>query len=138
MLAGLILGVGAAAVGAGYLWLIVRFDLFADARAAAEKLGALANHPVWYAILGVGMAPFFEEYLFRGMVYRGMARSFTPWIAIAGSAALFAVVHPAISVAPVFVLGLLTACGYRWSGRLITPIVTHMVYNGLVIGKELM
>jgi hypothetical protein len=46
------------------------------------------------------------------------------------------VVHPAISAAPVFVLGVATALGLRRSARLVTPIVTHMLYNAIVVTAE--
>jgi membrane protease YdiL (CAAX protease family) len=40
-------------------------------------------------------APLFEEFLFRALVFQGMERSLRPPSAVLGSAAIFAVIHPA-------------------------------------------
>jgi len=53
-----------------------------------------------YAIMAVGFAPFDEEYLFRGLLFRALDREWGGWTAVVGSAAFFAVYHP------------------RWRGRL--------------------
>jgi hypothetical protein len=81
-------------------------------------------------------APVFEEFIFRGLVYRGMERSLRPGLAVVGSAAIFAVMHPPIAVIPVFVLGIATALSFRQSRLLWTPMLTHMVYNALVVTAE--
>lgn len=81
-------------------------------------------------------APLFEEFIFRGLIYRGMERTLRPAYAVVGSAAIFAVVHPPVSVIPVFVLGIAAALSFRRSGLLWTPIITHMIYNALVVTSE--
>jgi membrane protease YdiL (CAAX protease family) len=54
-------------------------------------------------------------------------------LAILGSAAVFALVHPPISVIPVFGLGIAAAISFQKSGFLLAPIFTHAVYNTVVI-----
>jgi hypothetical protein len=87
----------------------------------------------WIVPLAVVAAPLFEEFIFRGLVFRGLRRSAPAGIAILGSAAIFAIVHPPISVAPVFVMAVCAAWVFERSGLLLAPIVTHMVYNALMI-----
>ena len=87
----------------------------------------------WLVLLAVIAAPLFEEFIFRGLVFRGMRRSLPARWSIAGSAAVFAICHPPISVIPVFVMGVLAALGFEMTGWIVTPICVHMTYNGLVL-----
>ena len=59
--------------------------------------------------------------LATGLIFRGLARSFGVMVAAVASAAIFAIVHPPVSVAPVFVLGLLTAAAYERSDVCVIP-----------------
>jgi membrane protease YdiL (CAAX protease family) len=54
-------------------------------------------------------------------------------VAVLASAAVFAVVHPPVSMLPVFVLGLLAALSYERTRLLYTPIMVHAVYNAGVM-----
>jgi len=92
-----------------------------------------ADRPVWLCILVIAAAPLFEEFLFRGLIFQGLRRTTGPALAILGSAALFALVHPPISVLPVFGLGIAAAVSFQRSGFLLAPILTHAVYNTIVI-----
>ena len=71
--------------------------------------------------------------LFRGFVLRGLAATTPRAVAIGWSAALFAVVHPASSWAPVFVLGLGAAWLVERTGWLLPAMVAHAVYNAIVL-----
>jgi hypothetical protein len=88
-------------------------------------------------LLAVLAAPLFEEYLFRGLLFRGMQRSLGTVRAVAASAALFAVVHPPISALPVFGLGLAAAAVFQRGGLLLAPILAHATYNAIVLGVQL-
>lgn len=92
-----------------------------------------ADRPVWICILVIVAAPLFEEFLFRGLIFQGLRRTTGPALAILGSAALFALVHPPISVIPVFGLGIAAALSFEMSGFLLAPILTHAVYNTIII-----
>lgn len=94
---------------------------------------APASQPIWLCALLVVAAPLFEEFLFRGLVFQGLRRSTGPALAVVGSAALFALVHPPIAVVPVFGLGIATAISFDTSGFLLAPILAHAVYNGSVL-----
>jgi membrane protease YdiL (CAAX protease family) len=92
-----------------------------------------ADRPIWICILAIVAAPLFEEFLFRGLIFQGLRRTTGPALAILASAALFALVHPPISVIPVFGLGIAAAISFRKSGFLLAPVLTHAVYNAIVI-----
>jgi hypothetical protein len=62
-----------------------------------------------------------------------MRRSLPARWSIAGSAAVFAICHPPLSVIPVFAMGVLAALGFEITGWIVTPICVHMTYNGLVL-----
>jgi ABC-2 type transport system permease protein len=92
---------------------------------------------VWFSALAVGAAPLFEEFIFRGILYSGFRRSLGARSAALASALVFALVHPAISALPVFVMAFLAARAYerfRWLGA---PIATHMTYNAVIVGVGL-
>ncbi len=92
-----------------------------------------ADRSLWICALAILAAPLFEEFLFRGLIFKGLLRSTGPVLAALASAALFALIHPPMSVIPVFGLGIATAVSFRRSGVLLAPIVTHAVYNTCVI-----
>ena len=92
-----------------------------------------ADKPVWLIVLAVFAAPIFEEFIFRGLVFRGLRRLTGPVLAVAGSAALFALVHPPVAIIPVFGLGIAAAVSFQQTGLLLAPIVAHCVYNASVL-----
>ena len=59
----------------------------------------------------------------------------TPYLLL--SAALFAIMHPPVSMLPVFVLGLCTAFAYDKTRALLAPVLVHAVYNGALLAQQL-
>lgn len=67
------------------------------------------------------------------------AKSFWPsLIAVLITSALFAVVHPAWSWPPIFVLSLALGFAYERTGSLWAPIAMHAVFNGTMTGLYLL
>ena len=89
---------------------------------------------LWVVPLGVIAAPIFEEFIFRGLIFGGLRRSFGVWPATLASAAVFAILHPPLAIVPVFVLGVCTALVYERTRSLLAPMIVHAVYNACVIG----
>jgi membrane protease YdiL (CAAX protease family) len=132
---GVAAGVLAGLFGAAYVVVVLRMDFIPNLKAMAESyslpdLGMLA-----FVVLA---APLCEEFIFRGLIYQGLERSMRPIYAVLGSAAIFAAVHPPLSVLPVFVLGVAAALSFRRSRLLWTSILTHVVYNAIVVVAKLM
>lgn len=87
----------------------------------------------WLVGLTVLAAPLCEEFIFRGLIFGGLRRTLTPLLSALVSAAIFAVVHPPLSMLPVFVLGLCTAWAYQRSQTLLAPMLVHALYNAAVV-----
>jgi ABC-2 type transport system permease protein len=133
-LLGVAAGLTAGAVAAGYLFTIVTAGWFEDATLKKNVF----VHLGWWAIpLAVIAAPIFEEFIFRGLIFGGLRRSFGLWPAALVSAGLFAIVHPAISLVPVFVMGVCAALVYDRTRSLLAPMLTHAVYNTCALGAQL-
>jgi membrane protease YdiL (CAAX protease family) len=127
-------GVVAAGVGLAYLHLVRAMPWFAELGSPGTQAHVEAR---WLLLLAVVLAPLFEEFIFRGLVFGGLRRSIGLVPAMALSAALFAIVHPPMSMLPVFVLGLCTAWLYDRRKGLLAPMLAHAVYNAIVLGSQM-
>ena len=117
----------ASAFGAAYIWLMHDTPWW-------PKQAPRGLHLV--LPLTVLAAPVFEEFIFRGLIFGGLRRLAGAWPAAAASALLFAIVHPAVSMLPVFVLGLCTAWACERSKSLLAPMLVHAVYNAAIVGMQ--
>lgn len=128
---GLVLGL----LATGYVWLFSRFGPFTEIfRATGDQAEKVPNLWAGLFIIAVVFAPFAEEYLFRGLLFRALDREWGGWRAVLGSAAFFAIYHPPAAWLPVGVLGVATALVFKKTGRLGAAVVVHMVYNAVVVG----
>jgi ABC-2 type transport system permease protein len=117
----------------GYLHFIDVTGILDDA--SREKNSLL--HLGWWGLpLALVAAPVFEEFIFRGLIFGGLRRSFGLWPAALASAAVFAIMHPTLSIAPVFVMGVCAALVYDRSRSLLAPMLTHAVYNACALAAQ--
>ena len=78
-----------------------------------------------------GLAPFFEELLFRGFLLPVLARRQPMAAALAVSALVFGAIHLQPAGLPILsTLGLVLGLAMRHSGSLRTPILVHACWNG--------
>jgi membrane protease YdiL (CAAX protease family) len=105
-------------------------ELIRHAQEAARNIPDLQAS---YAVMAIAFAPLAEEYLFRGLLFRSMDRTWGDRRAVIGSAAFFAVYHPLLSWPPVFLLGVVNAALFKRTGRLLPAVILHMVYNTVVV-----
>jgi len=86
-------------------------------------------------ILGIAVvlvAPLSEELFFRGLVFRGLRGFWRLLPSLAVSGLVFGAFHGNLSVMiPFALIGALFAWGYERSGSLLTPILAHLLVNGL-------
>jgi membrane protease YdiL (CAAX protease family) len=122
-----------AVAGLVYLNLIAHTHLFETGRESAFAGG---DELAWLALLAVCAAPIFEEFIFRGLIFGGLRRSLGLTASALASAAIFAIVHPAVSVIPVFGLGIGAALVYERTRYLLGPMVVHGVYNAAIVGYQ--
>lgn len=128
---------GGLIAGFGALLYLLALEKYPPLRAWRDELmkggGVLDVELKWLVWTVVVAAPLCEEFIFRGLVFRGLRRSFGAWRAVVASALIFALVHPPISVVPVLGLGLMAALTFEYTGLLIAPIMAHMIYNLIVV-----
>jgi ABC-2 type transport system permease protein len=132
-LTGIAVGLFAGALGVAYLYTLDGLDLL---RTAMNEGKSYVRLGLWTLPLALVAAPLFEEFIFRGLIFGGLRRSFGVWPAGLASAALFAILHPAFSILPVFMLGMCAALVYERSRSLLAPMIVHAVYNAVVIGAQ--
>ena len=130
---GIVAGTLAGAVAIAYLYGLEVLGLLEAAMEAGKSYVSLG---LWTLPLALIAAPLFEEFIFRGLIFGGLRRSFGVWPAALASAALFAIVHPAFSIIPVFVLGVCAALAYERTRSLLAPMLVHATYNAIVIGAQ--
>jgi membrane protease YdiL (CAAX protease family) len=82
-------------------------------------------------VVGVGVAPLFEEAVFRGLLYGSLRRRFRIPLATLLSVLIFAAAHVVTAGLPwpQAVGGILFCLAYEWSGSLWAPVVVHAAGN---------
>jgi len=126
---GLVLGLFAH----GYVALLHQIPFVAEMmRKSEEQMAKLPDFKIAYAVMAIAFAPFAEEYLFRGLLFRALDREWGGWRAVLGSAAFFAIYHPPLAWLPVGLLGATNCVLFKKTGRLAPAVVLHMVYNAAV------
>lgn len=84
------------------------------------------------------IAPFIEEFFFRGFIYRVFTKTWPVWLGSVFTAALFALIHFQFhSFIPLFILGLVLNISYQRTQSLWTPIAFHMMNNLVAFGVEI-
>jgi membrane protease YdiL (CAAX protease family) len=103
-----------------------------------------ATHGAGFVVIAVMttlLAPFFEEWFFRGVLYRalaegspGMSRRAAVVLGVLVSAALFGLAHAeALQFAGLFVLGCVLAILVHRTQRLVPSFVTHASFNATAL-----
>lgn len=81
-------------------------------------------------LLVVVEAPLLEEPVFRGIMFRGFARSMPMWAAMLLSGFLFALVHVnAATFIPLWFIGIAFAWLYAKTGTILAPMLVHCMFN---------
>lgn len=123
--AGVFILLGLIIEGLAYLSPVFRSDFMTDI------LGNTTNMVVLY--LGVGvMAPFFEEFLLRGLLFGSVRHLADEHIAVAATAGVFTIMHmqytPAVMLL-ILPLGVVLGYARAKSGSIWVPVALHMLNN---------
>jgi hypothetical protein len=79
-------------------------------------------------------APVVEEIVYRGLLQGAALRRFSPAVAIAVSAALFALIHfRPVEYPGLFVVGVVLGVCAWWTGRLGPAVIAHMAFNATAL-----
>lgn len=91
--------------------------------------------PVWIVLISVSVfAPFFEEWLCRGIILRGLLKKMKPGWAIVISALVFGLIHMNLWQAiPAFIIGAVLGYVYYKTGSLKLTMLMHCVNNTLSV-----
>jgi membrane protease YdiL (CAAX protease family) len=85
-----------------------------------------------FGAAAVLLAPVAEEMLFRGILYPTIKQAGHPWLALWGTALLFAAVHTnLVTFVPLAALALVLTALYEWTNNLLAPIMAHVLFNAL-------
>lgn len=93
------------------------------------------------AILVVGVAPFVEEFFFRGFFYGALRTRFGVWTAAAMGGLLFGLIHysgPGTLdvLPPLAALGVVFCLLYERTGTLYAPIAFHAMNNSIAFAAQ--
>lgn len=87
----------------------------------------------WYwLVLYVVAAPVFEEWAFRGVLYRTLRRNWSIIPSVIVTTLLFVTMHPVASFPALIVLGATTAMTTEKTGRLWPSMLIHAGYNAMI------
>ncbi len=95
-----------------------------------------------FAVVGLLIAPVFEETVFRGIFYPAVKQRCGQTISALIVSALFAILHMnTVALAPLFCMSLALIVAYEATGSLVVPIVFHSGFNAvtffaLLLGGE--
>ncbi|MCD6364304.1 MAG: CPBP family intramembrane metalloprotease [Planctomycetes bacterium] len=99
--------------------------------------------PLWKAVIAfcvVVMAPLSEEVFFRGLVQSLLRRTLrSPWLAILATSGLFGMLHwqTPQAAASLVALGIVLGYNYERTGRLLSSILIHAIFNAVFVSLTL-
>jgi hypothetical protein len=126
----------AACCTAGFLltMMLKYFEIDVSKMAAMdESLIRHSPYDQWYLfVMLVIVAPIFEEWIFRGILYQGLRRTWGIFPAVMLTTVLFVTLHPVTSSPALLVLGIVTALTVEKTGRLWPSMLIHACYNLMI------
>lgn len=124
------------AVGFAVVTILKHFELQWQTPAhVSDEVIRHGSYDKWYLfVLFVIAAPLFEEWVFRGLLYRSLRRSWGIALSVGVTAVLFATLHPVAGSVALVTLGATTALTAERTGRLWPSIAVHAGYNLMVWG----
>lgn len=125
--------IGLAAMGLSVLTEHVYFLFITEPNTQGDFQAAARDSAMMLFVLiftGALLTPLGEEVLFRGVIANALNR-YGAWVGVAGSAAIFAVIHgPSVILLNAFMVGLATGFLFRRTQSLWPGFAVHAVFNG--------
>jgi membrane protease YdiL (CAAX protease family) len=138
MLMGAAGGLALGMLARGYQLLLLHLPATQEIMHKAQQ--SMAENPdlrYSYFVMAVFFAPFAEEFLFRGLLFRALDREWQGkwhgWLPVLASAAFFAIYHQPLAWLPVGLLGVTNAWLFKKTGKLYPCVLLHMIYNAVVL-----
>jgi hypothetical protein len=120
------------AVLLGWQWLLDKCGHPATDQDLVDQFRALST---WssrgaFILFASVLAPFTEEIIFRGIIYRTLKRTLPRWLAALLSAVAFGAAHADLSsLVPLIALGFIFALAYDATGCIAVTMVAHGLFN---------
>jgi membrane protease YdiL (CAAX protease family) len=112
--------------------------LFPPSSPPIERLLSTPQAVTAFAIFGIGFAPFLEEMMFRGFLFRVIEDIGGVSVAVRTTAVLFALLHvPQLwgswaGMLVIFAVGYILSDLRHRTGSMIPPLIVHTAYNGML------
>jgi membrane protease YdiL (CAAX protease family) len=131
-------GLVLAAVMMAFIVIYQRYSYLLFKKPYTSTGSRFLNRGVSHSSLGIGIAAallnaFGEEIIFRGMLFAALLNSYGTIVALLIQSVVFTIYHffPLQNSLLLFVMGIFFGLGYIWSGSLLTPVLAHLIQNGL-------
>ena len=131
-------GVVLAAVMMSFIFIYQRYSYLLFGKPYTSTGSHFLNRDVSMVTLGISIAAallnaFGEEIIFRGMFFSALLDNCGVVAALFIQSFVFTVYHffPLQNSLLLFVMGIFFGLGYLWSGSLLTPVLAHLIENGL-------
>ena len=131
-------GVVLAAVMMSFIFIYQRYSYLLFGKPYTSTGSHFLNRDVSKVTLGISISAallnaFGEEIIFRGMFFSALLDSCGVVAALFIQSFVFTVYHffPLQNSLLLFAMGIFFGLGYLWSGSLLTPVLAHLIENGL-------
>ena len=133
-------GLVLAAVMLAFIFIYQRYSHRLFATPYTSTGSHLLNHNRSTAAIGISSAAALlnacgEEIIFRGMLFPALLSTCGVILALAVQSIIFTLYHffPLQNAVLLFCMGIFFGLGYLWSGSLLTPVLAHLIENGLPV-----
>lgn len=131
-------GLVLAAVMMAFIFFYQRYSYLLFGKPYTSTGSRFLNRGASHSALGIGIAAallnaFGEEIIFRGMLFSALLKGYGIVVALFIQSGVFTIYHffPLQNALLLFVMGIFFGLGYLWSGSLLTPVLAHLIENGL-------
>jgi len=131
-------GVVLAAVMMSFIFIYQRYSYLLFKKPYTSTGSHFLNRDFSKVTIGIGISAalfnaFGEEIIFRGMFFSALLDNCGVVAALFIQSFVFTVYHffPLQNSLLLFVMGIFFGLGYLWSGSLLTPVLAHLIENGL-------
>ncbi len=122
--------------GFNYLIALVDYSIFSLTDISQDGV-AVPQSVIGYIIVVVVFAvvpAIVEEFIYRGVVFNGLRKTFKPWVSIVLSALIFTLAHFNVyQTVYQFIMGIIMATICYFTGSIIYSMIFHLMNNFLVV-----
>ncbi|MEJ9125330.1 type II CAAX endopeptidase family protein [Bacillus cereus] len=115
-------------------WIISKFVAFNPISQNTNSIVDMIHIVPLFLVATVLLGPIIEEVIFRKIIFGTLIQKYNFWFSSIISSLCFAIVHGELTHMPIYVImGLVTSYLYYKTGRIIVPIMTHVLVNYVTV-----